>query len=124
MENHIVLPHDHGKGINHILEKMPSNEVFSNVADVFGLINDATRLKILVLLFHSEECVCNIAAAIDMSAPAVSHHLRVLRQAGIIRARRDGKETYYTLADTNIAHLLHHAVDDMFDIKCEECTRK
>ncbi len=112
------LPHHHGNQINLILERMPSQDVFDKVADIFGLINDATRLKILLILFHAEECVCNIAAAIHMSPPAVSHHLRVLKQSGLIKSRRDGKETYYTLTDTPQAQLLHRVVDDIFDIQC------
>ena len=113
------LPHHHGDSMVPILEKMPSQEIFDKVADIFSLINDATRLKILLILFHAEECVCNIAAAIHMSPPAVSHHLRVLKQSGLIKSRRDGKETYYTLTNTPEAHLLHRAVDDIFDIQCE-----
>lgn len=74
--------------------------------------------RILWLLCHCEECVCNLAAAVDMSAPAVSHHLRILKKSGIISSRRDGKEVYYSLSDTPQAKLLHHAIDALFEISC------
>lgn len=86
----------------------------------FSLIGDSTRLKILWLLCHSEECVINIAAAIDMSSPAVSHHLKVLKQAGVITSKRVGKEAYYTLADTEEAEIIHNAIDKILDIKCSK----
>ena len=80
------------------------------------MISDSTRLKILWLLCHSEECVTNIAAAIEMTAPAVSHHLRLLKNAGLIVSRKDGKETYYTLAKTEEAVLVHDIIDRTFHI--------
>ncbi|MEA4892618.1 MAG: metalloregulator ArsR/SmtB family transcription factor [Peptococcaceae bacterium] len=113
-----LLPHDHGQDILKVLAFLPDEEAFHRVADTFQLISDSTRLKILWLLCHSEECVCNIAAAIEMSAPAVSHHLRVLKQAGLISNRRIGKEIHYTLADTEEARLVHKTIDDIFDMKC------
>lgn len=113
-----LLPHDHGQDIEKVLAFLPTEEAFHRVADTFRLISDSTRLKILWLLCHSEECVCNIAAAIDMSPPAVSHHLRVLKQSGLISNRRIGKEIHYTLADTEEAQLVHKTVDDIFDMKC------
>ena len=112
------LPHDHGQDIHRVLAFLPSDEACHRVADTFQLISDSTRLKILWLLCHSEECVCNIAAAIDMSAPAVSHHLRVLKQSGLISNRRVGKEIHHTLADTEEARLVHKTIDDIFDMKC------
>ena len=111
------LPHDHGTSTE-FLEARPSEETFGKASDAFSLIGDSTRLKILWLLCHSEECVINIAAAIDMSSPAVSHHLKVLKQAGVITSKRVGKEAYYTLADTEEAEIIHNAIDKILDIKC------
>jgi DNA-binding transcriptional ArsR family regulator len=116
--SHYNLPHDHGQNIEKILEKMPQVQQFQKVADTFQQLSDSTRLRILWLLCHSEECVCNIAAAMDMSDPAVSHHLRVLKNSGLIVSRRAGKEVYYTLADNDQANLLHNAIDTMFEIAC------
>jgi DNA-binding transcriptional ArsR family regulator len=115
----IRLPHDHGTATVQYLKSMPKQDTFDGVAEVFDLISDPTRVKILWLLCHTEDCVANIAATVSMSSPAVSHHLKVLRQAGILTSRKDGKEVYYTLADTESARYIHHIVDMIFDLKCK-----
>ena len=108
--------HEHAAETKDLLKHRPSEMAFIEAADTFGQLCDSTRLKILWLLAHSEECVSNIAVFIDMSAPAVSHHLRSLRQTGLITNRRAGKEIYYRLADTPKALLLHKMIDAMFGI--------
>ena len=112
------LPHDHGQNIDMILAKLPNQDDCAQVAEVFKQISDSSRLRILWLLCHCEECVSNIAAAMDMSDPAVSHHLKLLRKSGLIESRRDGKEVYYKLADTEQAQLVHHVCEEMFRISC------
>ena len=97
---------------------MPGSEECQQVAEIFKLISDGTRLRILLLLCHCEECVSNIAAFMDMSDPAVSHHLKILKRSGLIVSRRDGKEVYYKLADSAQANLVHRACEDMFQISC------
>ena len=114
----IILPHDHGQKDEHILEVMPDEARCAGAAEIFQQLSDGTRLQILWLLCHSEECVCNIAAAVGMSMPAVSHQLRNLKQAGLIRSRREGKEVYYSLMDTPKARLVHKMVDDVFEMNC------
>lgn len=101
------------------MKTMPEEQQFFMAADVFSLLCDSTRLRILWLLCHAQECVSDIAAAVGMSAPAVSHHLRTLKQSGLIKSRREGKEVLYTLADTKEARLVHDMIDDMFEINCE-----
>ena len=118
MEEKGRLPHDHGQDAAGLLSVIPDKESFRKVADAFQLISDPTRLRIFWLLCHSEQCVINIAAAAGMSPPAVSHHLKTLRSGGLIRNRRIGKETYYTLADTEEAVLVHRIADEMFRMKC------
>lgn len=115
---HYNLPHDHGQNIDKVLEKMPQVQQFQKVATAFQQLGDSTRLRILWLLCHSEECVSNVAAIMEMSDPAVSHHLRILRNSGLIVSRREGKEVYYTLANNDKANLLHQAIDSMFEISC------
>lgn len=110
--------HCHHSNIETMLKQMPDTASFNRVSDTFALISDASRLKILWLLCHCEECVNNIAAAVNMSSPAVSHHLRMLKQAGQLESRRDGKEMFYKLSSSPEAQLLHKAVDDIFDINC------
>lgn len=99
---------------------MPDEGAFAEAADIFGQLSDATRLKILWILCHSEECVTNIAAAVGMSDPAVSHHLRILKSNGYVTSRRIGKEVHYTLAKTETARLMHRMIDDIFEMNCPE----
>lgn len=118
MSKSVTLPHHHNTTTSALIEAMPHQSAFDKTAETFQLISDPTRVKILWLLCHTEDCVANIAAAVEMSSPAVSHHLRVLKQAGILSWRKCGKEVYYTLADTEEAHKIHHIVDVIFDFNC------
>lgn len=113
-----VLPHSHDYNEEKVIKKIPTIEHCSEVAEVFKQISDGTRLRIFLLLCHCEECVSNISASVGMSDPAVSHHLKVLKKAGLITSRREGKEIYYKIADTQQAELLHHVCEEMFDITC------
>lgn len=113
-----ALPHDHGQNIDRVLEKLPTQEECLQAAGLFKQISDGTRLRILWLLCHCEECVGNISAAMEMSDPAVSHHLKLLRSSGLIISRKEGKEVYYKLADTKQAQLVHRVCEEMFQITC------
>ena len=113
-----ALPHDHGQDIEHSLEKMPGLEDFQIAADIFKQLGDGSRLRIFWLLCHCEECVINISSLVDMSSPAVSHHLRQLKAAGLIVSRRSGKEVYYKAAETDQAQLLHQVIEQVMKITC------
>ena len=80
------------------LQNIPSVENFQTLSDIFKQLGDGSRLCIFWLLCHCEECVVNFSAMVGMSSPAVSHHLKLLRSAGLIINRREGKEIYYTTA--------------------------
>ncbi len=112
------IPHDHGSKLGEVLRQLPEECSFLSAAEIFSQLSDATRLRILWVLCHSEDCVTNIAAAVGMSDPAVSHHLRLLKQNGILKSRRIGKEVHYTLAETEEAQLIHRMVDDVFAMNC------
>ena len=99
---------------------MPSVDNFQIVADIFKQLGDGNRIRIFWLLCHCEECVLNIAAIVNMSSPAVSHHLRLLKSSGLIVSRRDGKEMYYRTADTELAQMLHHMIEKIGRITCPE----
>ena len=115
-----VCEEKHAQHLNleETLNLMPSDDSFIEVATIFGQLCDSTRLKILYMLCHNSVCVCNIADAIGMSAPAVSHHLRSLKLLGLLEFKRVGKEVYYTLANNEDAVLIHKMIDDMFGRSC------
>ena len=114
-----ALPHDHGQPIEQALPDMPA-ENFRTLADIFKQLGDSSRIRIFWLLCHCEECVINLSAMVGMSSPAVSHHLKQLKAAGLIVSRREGKEVYYRAADTQQAQLLHHMIEAMVEIACPD----
>ena len=103
-----------------MLTNIPDCEELQIVADVFKEISDSSRIRIFWLLCHCEECVMNLSAIMEMSAPAVSHHLARLKAAGLIVSRRKGKEVYYKAADTHVVSMLHHMIEDMVEIACPQ----
>jgi ArsR family transcriptional regulator len=90
---------------------MIADESIYHMAELFKVLGDATRVKILAAVSVSEMCVCDIAALLGMSNSAISHQLRVLKQAHIVRSRRDGKAVIYRMADEHIAALMQTALD-------------
>lgn len=117
-----TLPHNHGEHLNTklLIDNIAKTEDFQIVADLFKVLGDNSRVRIFWLLCHCEECVINISSMMDMSSPAVSHHLRQLKSYGLITSRREGKEVYYKAADTNQAQLLHHMIEQVIKITCPE----
>lgn len=114
----IPLPHNHNENDNRIIEEMPSLETITSVAEAMNQLGNPSRLRIFWLLCHCEECVINIAAATDMSSPAVSHHLKLLKESGLIVANRHGKEMYYRAADSDMVLKLHHTIEEIARISC------
>ena len=112
------LPHDHGQPLERDLSHMPSADDFQTAADIFKQLGDGSRIRIFWLLCHCEECVINLSSMVDMSSPAVSHHLKQLKAARLIVCRREGKEVYYKAAETEQAQLLHHMIEAMVEIAC------
>lgn len=111
-------PHDHGQAIEQEMEQMPAAEQFQTVADTFKLLGDSSRIHIFWLLCHCEECVINISSMVNMSSPAVSHHLKQLKLRELIVSRRDGKEVYYKAAESEQARLLHRMIEQILEIAC------
>ncbi len=114
------LPHHHGeeKETSGIQEQLSNINNFQTIAEIFKQMGDTTRIRIFFLLCHCEECVINISAMLDMSSPAVSHHLRPLRNSGLVVSRREGKEVYYRAADTAQSRLLHQMIEQVMEIAC------
>ena len=112
------LPHDHGEPFEKELDHLPPLSSFSMLSDIFKQLGDESRLRIFWLLCHCEECVMNISSMVEMSSPAVSHHLNRLKAGGLIVSRRMGKEVYYKAADTEKTRLLHSMIESMMEITC------
>lgn len=115
------LPHDHGqKNEELLLREVPDAKTVKAVSDALRQLGDPSRLQIFWYLCHCEECVINLACMMNMSSPAVSHHLKLLKSAGLIVSRREGREMYYKAADTELAQSLHHIIETVGDITCPE----
>ena len=113
-----ILPHAHGSNEGKVAEHMPTENEIAGVSEAMKQLGDPSRLRIFWLLCHCEECVTNLSTMVDMSSPAVSHHLRQLKASGLIVSRREGKEVYYRAADTETAQLLHHMIEKVVQIAC------
>lgn len=113
-----ALPHDHHAETMGVLSHLPQEQDFCTVAELFRLLGDSSRLRLFWILCHCEECVVNLAAMLEMSSPALSHHLRQLKDAGLVVSRRAGKEVYYRAAATAPAELLHHFMEQLNHVVC------
>ena len=118
----VHLPHQHSDEgtMRELQESVETIGSFQTVADVFKQLSDSSRVRIFWLLCHCEECVVDLSATVGMSPPAVSHHLRTLRDSGLLVTRRDGKEVYYHAADTAQARLLHEMIEQVMDVACPQ----
>ncbi len=114
----LKLPHDHGQNAARIMEHGPSAEEFRDISLLLRQLGDASRLRLFWILCHCEECVINLSAMMEMSSPAISHHLKQLRSGRLITSRRDGKEVYYRAADNARARLLHQLVENLVEQTC------
>lgn len=114
----LYLPHDHEQNPKELLAGLPDTENFHIVSDLFRQLSDSSRIRIFWILCHCEECVINLSAMMEMSSPAVSHHLRQLKASGLVTSHRSGKEMYYKAADTKTARLLHDMIEKMINISC------
>ena len=85
---------------------MYDEELIYDLADLFKVFADSTRIRILYTLIDSERCVGDIVEELEMSQTAISHQLRILKQSPLVRCRRDGKQMYYSLADDHVKVIL------------------
>ena len=87
-------------------ETMPEETELYDLADLFKLFGDSTRIRILFVLFEAEVCVCDLAAALHMTQSAISHQLRILKQNKLVKSRREGKSVFYSLADSHVRTII------------------
>lgn len=114
MKENTCAHHD----IRNRFDHMPRQEEFETIAQVFKMLGDPTRVRLFWLLCHCESCVLNLGGMMEMSSPAISHHLKVLKSAGLVTTRREGKEVIYKAADTEQAQALHGIIEKVVKITC------
>lgn len=90
---------------------MHNDEIIIDLADLFKIFSDSTRLKILMSLVDTERCVSEIGDKLQMSSTAVSHQLRVLKQSHLVKYRRNGKQVYYSLADSHVERIINCGIE-------------
>ncbi|WP_353095801.1 metalloregulator ArsR/SmtB family transcription factor [Tissierella praeacuta] len=95
----------HEDVVNKVKDKMPEEENLYDLAELFKVFGDSTRIEILWALNEAEMCVCDIAALLNMTQSAISHQLRVLRQATLVKNRKEGKVVYYSLDDEHVKQI-------------------
>ncbi len=95
----------HGDIVAKVKDSLPQEETLYDLAELFKVFGDSTRIKILCALFEEEMCVCDLSALLNVSQSAISHQLRVLKSARLVKFRRDGKIIYYSLDDEHIKHI-------------------
>jgi DNA-binding transcriptional ArsR family regulator len=100
----------HDEVVAAVRGRMPDEELLLDLADLFKVFGDSTRVKILCALQYSEMCVCDIAALLGMSKSSISHQLRTLRQTKLVKNRRDGKIVYYSLDDDHIGTIFRQGL--------------
>ena len=88
-----------------VKDKLPAEETLYDLAELFKVFGDTTRIKIICALFESEMCVCDLSCLLNMTQSAISHQLRVLKSARLVKFRRKGKVVYYSLDDEHIKHI-------------------
>ena len=105
----------HEGAVEQVLSQLPQDEVLYDLAELFKIFGDSTRVKILYALLESELCVCDIAKLMDVSQSAVSHQLRVLKGSKLVKFRREGKTLYYSLADEHVFRILSQGMEHILE---------
>ena len=93
-----------------VRDTLPPEEELYDLAELFKVFGDSTRIRILFVLFEAEVCVCDLAAALNMTVSAVSHQLRILKQSRLVKGRREGKSILYSLDDDHIQMIFNQAL--------------
>ena len=110
------MKHNHDEVLNKVLSNMPSHNILCDLVDLFKVFGDTTRIKILYSLFESELCVCAIANLLKMEQSAISHQLKILKDAKLVASRREGKSNIYYLADEHVRLIIgqgyNHLVEE------------
>ncbi|MBQ5959092.1 MAG: helix-turn-helix transcriptional regulator [Firmicutes bacterium] len=101
----------HEDVLQQINAKMPDLDSLYDLAELFKIFGDSTRIRILFVLFEAEVCVCDLAEALNMTQSAVSHQLSILKRNKLVKSRRDGKSVFYSLADDHVRTIIGQGMD-------------
>jgi DNA-binding transcriptional ArsR family regulator len=103
--------HIHEEIVARVNQIMPEDEILYDLAELFKIFGDSTRIKILYVLFEAEMCVCDIAQLLNMTQSAISHQLRALKQSKLVKYRREGKTVFYSLADSHVQTIIGQGME-------------
>lgn len=103
--------HAHEEIVQKVNDSMPDDEILYDLAELFKIFGDSTRIKILYVLFEAEMCVCDIAQLLNMTQSAISHQLRALKQSKLVKFRREGKTVFYSLADGHVRTIINQGME-------------
>lgn len=101
-------PHD---VVERVRQSMPDEDTLYDLTELFRIFGDSTRIRILYVLFEAEMCVCDIASLLGMTQSAISHQLRALKSARLVKGRREGKTVFYSLADDHVKTIIDQGLD-------------
>lgn len=101
----------HSDVVNHVKEVMEDTEVLYAVSDFFKVMCDSTRMRVMAALDSGEMCVCDLSALLDMTKSAISHQLKVLKDAHLVKSRREGKNVYYSLKDEHVKLIIEMGIE-------------
>ena len=101
----------HQHTVEQVLGHMPDDETLYDLAELFKVFGDSTRIKILYALFEAELCVCDIAQLLGLTQSAVSHQLRVLKSSRLVKPRKEGKTVFYSLADDHVRKIIAQGIE-------------
>ena len=105
----------HSDAVDQVRAQLPPDEQLYDLAELFKIFGDSTRVKILYALLEAELCVCDIAKLMEVTQSAVSHQLRVLKNSKLVKFRREGKTVYYSLADDHVIHILAQGIEHILE---------
>ena len=105
----------HEDVVKAVTAKMPDEDELYDLAEIFKVFGDSTRIKILYVLFEAEMCVCDIAALLGMTQSAISHQLKALKNARLVKSRRDGKTVFYSLADDHVKTIIDQGLEHILE---------
>jgi len=105
----------HTQLVDKVLKELPDEDALYDLAELFKVFGDSTRVRILFALFGAELCVCDLSEALDMTQSAISHQLQILRTNKLVKSRREGKQVYYSLADEHVVTIIAQGLSHILE---------